>query len=526
MTNSVAEIENAEVILVIGSNTPENHPIVALHVKRAVRFRGAKLIVADPRRIELTQFATVHMQQAYGTDVALLNGLMHIILKEGLGDDAFIAERTEGFEELKRTVATYTPEFVSQVTGVPVEDLHEAARLYASAERATILYAMGITQHVTGTDNVLSIANLAMLTGNVGKESTGVNPLRGQSNVQGACDLGALPNVYPGYQRVTEPEVRRKFENAWGVELSDTVGLTVVEMMDAAAEGRLKAMYIVGENPMMTDPDLSHIKEGLGLLDLLVVQDLFMTETAELADVVLPASSFAEKEGTFTNTERRVQRVRKAIEPVGDSRPDWEILCDLSSRMGYPMEYAFPSEIMEEIASLTPSYGGMHYDRLEGEGLQWPCPDRSHPGTKFLHKDRFARGLGKFHAVEYIEPREQPDDEYPMVLSTGRVLYHFHSVLSRKASGLNEIYPEGTVEINPADAERLGIRHGEMARVTSRRGSVLAKAEVGDKPLAGTVFMTFHFKEAAANLLTIRALDPVAKIPEYKVCAVRVDRAA
>ena len=526
MTNSVAEIEDADVIFVIGSNTTENHPIVALHVKRAVRFQGAKLIVADPRRIELTEFADLHVRQAYGSDVALLNGLMHIILKEGLQDADFVATRTEGIEDLKRAVEEYTPESVSQITGVAVEDLYEAARLYATAEKATILYAMGITQHTTGTDNVLALANLAMLTGNMGKESTGVNPLRGQSNVQGACDLGALPNVYPGYQKVIEPEVCRKFEQAWGVELSDAVGLTVVEMMDAAEEGRLKAMYIVGENPMMTDPDLAHIKEGLGRLDFLVVQDMFMTETAELADVVLPAASFAEKEGTFTNTERRVQRVRKAIEPIGDSRSDWEILCDLATRMGYPMSYASPSEIMEEIASLTPSYGGMHYDRLEGEGLQWPCLDRSHPGTKYLHKDRFARGLGKFHAVKYIEPRELPDDEYPMVLSTGRVLYHFHSVMSRKAPGLNEIYPEGTVEINPEDAERLGIRNGEMARVTSRRGSVLAKAEVKQTPPAGTVFMTFHFREAAANLLTIRALDPVAKIPEYKVCAVRVDRAA
>ena len=523
MTNSIAEIAGAEVILVIDSNTTENHPVLSLNVKRAVREGKARLIVADPRRIELTRFAHVHLRHECGTDAALLNGLMHIIVREGLHDRKFIEERTEGFEALEQTVERYTPEHVSRITGVPAADLHRAARLYATADRATILYAMGITQHTTGTDNVLSVANLAMLTGNVGKESAGVNPLRGQNNVQGACDMGGLPNLYPGYQKVDDPAVREKFEQAWGVPLSGDVGLTLVEMMNAAAEGKVRGMYFMGENPLLSDPDANHIKEALENLDFLVVQDIFLTETAEMADVVLPAASFAEKDGTVTNTERRVQRIRKALEPVGESREDAHILCDLAGRMGHPMDYASAAEILDEIASVTPSYGGMHYDRLEGDGLQWPCLDHDHPGTPYLHKDKFARGLGKFHAVEYIEPDEQVDDEYPLVLTTGRVLYHYHTVMTRKVPGLNALSPEGTVEIHLEDAAHLGIENGALAKVSSRRGSIVARAEVSDTPPAGTVFTTFHFAEAAANLLTNPALDPVAKIPEFKYCAVRVE---
>jgi formate dehydrogenase alpha subunit len=523
MTNSIAEIENADVIFVIGSNTTENHPVLSLYVKRAVRERGAKLIVADPRRIPLTEFAHMHLRHGCGTDTALLNGLMHVIVREELHDQVFIEERTEGFDELEQALARYTPEFVSGVTGVSRDDLVEAARLYAAAEKATILYAMGITQHTTGTDNVLAVANLAMLTGQIGRESTGVNPLRGQNNVQGACDMGGLPNVYPGYQRVDDAAARERFEQAWGVCLSDKPGLTLVEMMHAAGEGKIRAMYFMGENPLLTDPDANHIREALENLDFLVVQDIFLTETAELADVVLPAASFAEKDGTVTNTERRVQRMHQAIEPVGEARPDWRVLCDLATRMGYETVYDSPSQILEEIASLTPSYGGIAYDRLEGDGLQWPCPDRSHAGTPYLHAGRFARGRGKFHVVEYIEPAEAVDEAYPLVLTTGRVLYHYHTVISRKAPGLNALYPEEMVEIHPADAEHLGIEAGALVRVASRRGSVVAKAEVVDRPPEGTVFMTFHFAESAANLLTNAALDPVAKIPEYKVCAVKVE---
>ena len=525
MTNSIEEIANADCILVTGSNTTENHPIVALRIKEAVMKNGAKLIVADPRRIELVEFATIWLRQKPGTDVALFNGIMNVIISEGLYDEEFIRSRTEGFEEFKEFIRDYTPEAVERITGVPASKIIEAARLYAKAERASIIYSMGITQHTTGTDNVLALANLAMLTGNVGKESTGVNPLRGQNNVQGACDLGALPNVLPGYQRVDDPEIRGKFERAWGVKLPEKPGLTVVEMMHAAEEGGIKAMYIMGENPALSDPNLNRTRKALEKLEFLVVQDIFLTETAEYADVVLPAASSFEKDGTFTNTERRVQRVRKAIDPPGEAMPDWRIICELAKRMGYEMDYDSPAQIMDEIASLTPIYGGISYDRLENGGLQWPCPDRSHPGTKFLHKDRFARGLGLFHITPYKPPAEEPDEEYPLILTTGRVLYHWHTrSMTSRVEGLNEIYPEGLIEISPEDAEELGIRDGEMVRVRSRRGETTAKAQVTERVPKGTVFMTFHFREAAANLLTNDALDPVAKIPELKVCAVRVEK--
>jgi predicted molibdopterin-dependent oxidoreductase YjgC len=384
---------------------------------------------------------------------------------------------------------------------------------------------MGITQHATGTNNVLALANLAMAAGQVGKPFSGVNPLRGQNNVQGACDMGGLPNVFTGYQRVDDPAVRQKFEKAWGVPLSSRPGLTLMEMMKAIGEGKLKALFILGENPLLSDPNANQVKEELKHLDLLVVQDIFLSETAELAHVVLPGVSFAEKDGTFTNTERRVQRVRKAIEPLGNARPDWQTICDFSSRLGYPMHYGSPAEIMEEIASLTPSYGGIRYERLEGLGLQWPCPTPDHPGTPFLHKDKFTRGRGKFHVTPYVPAPELPDGEYPFLLTTGRVLYHYHTMISRKSKGLSEIYPEGVVEINPEDAVRLEIRPDNgLVEIASRRGKVLVKAKVVDTVPPGVVFMTFHFKEAAANLLTHDGLDPVAKIPGLKVCAVKIQR--
>ncbi len=527
MTNSIKEIAEASAIYLTGSNTTENHPIIALEIKKAVTKKGAKLIVADPREIELVKYATLWLRQRPGTDVALFNGLMNVIITEGLEDKEFIAQRTEGYEEFKNTVLRYTPEVVEKITGVPAEDIKKAARIYATAPTTSLIYSMGITQHTTGTDNVLCTANIAMLTGNVGKENTGVNPLRGQSNVQGACDLGALPNFYSGYQKVTDTSVKDKFSKAWGVDLSDQEGLTVVEILNAAYEGKIRGLFIMAENPAMSDPDLNHAREALKRTEFLVVSDIFMSETAELADVVLPGVTVAEKDGTITNTERRVQRVRKTIEPLADSKPEWQIICELAQKMGYKMNYNHPGEIMEEIAQLTPIYGGIHYNRLDDGGLQWPCPDAHHPGTKYLHKDKFSRGKGKFFAVEYKEAAELPDEEYPFIFTTGRVLYHFHTgTITRRSKGLNEIYPEPLVEINPQDAEELKVKEGELVEVASRRGKIRAKVQVTEKSGKGVVFMSFHFREAAANLLTNAALDPVSKIPEYKVCAVKVQKIA
>jgi formate dehydrogenase alpha subunit len=525
MTNSIGEMEHTEVFLVTGSNTTENHPIVALRIKKAVRERGAKLIVIDPREIELAKIAHIWLRPTPGTDVIWLNGLMNIILEENLWDRAYVKERTEGFAGLKEAVQKYTPEYVEKLTGIPQDELREVARVYASAEKAGIFYAMGITQHVTGTDNVRSIANLAMLCGNVGVESGGVNPLRGQNNVQGACDMGALPNVLSGYQSVTDPATIKKFEENWGVPLSSHPGLTVIEMMQGALEGNVKAMYIMGENPMVTDPDLTHVEEALKKLELLVVQDLFLTETAKLAHVVLPSASSAEKEGTFTNTERRVQRVRKALEPVGECKTDSEIITSLSKQLGYEMNYKDASEIMEEIAACTPLYGGIAYDRLEKEGLQWPCPSKDHPGIRYLHKDRFTRGRGLFQPVEYQSPAELPDAEYPFILSTGRILYHYHaSSMSRRSEGLKDLSPEAHAEINPADAQKLGIEDGTLVRVTSRRGQVELKARITERSPVGVVFIHFHYSEVAVNTLMHLTLDPVGKIPEFKVCAVKVEK--
>jgi formate dehydrogenase major subunit len=526
MTNSIEELEYTDLILTTGTNTTENHPIIGMKVKRAIRQRGTKLIVIDPREIDLVKYADIWLCQKPGTDVAVFNGLMNVIITEGLYDKKYVDERTEGYDALKATVEKYTPEYVEKISGVPAEDLKKAARLYAKAKRASLVYAMGITQHISGTDNVKTCANLAMLCGNVGIEGGGVNPLRGQNNVQGACDMGALPNVFPAYQQVANEEARKRFESAWQATLSPKPGLTLVEIMNAAGSGKIKALYIMGENPLVSDPDLHHVKEELKKLDLLVVQDIFLTETAQLADVILPSASFAEKDGTFTNTERRVQRVRKVIEPPGEAKPDWKIITELATKMGYPMGYSSAQQIFEEIISLTPSYGGITYRRIEKEGLQWPCPTHEHHGTKFLHKDRFSRGRGLFHAIEYIQPNELPDADFPLILSTGRVLYHYHTgTMTRRALGPSERYPESLVEINPADAAKLGISDGQMVKVTSRRGTIQAKALITRKSPAGTIFMNFHFAETAVNLLTNPALDPTGKIPEYKVCAVKLEAA-
>ncbi len=526
MTNSIDEIEYTDLIVATGTNTTENHPIVGMKVKRAVRQHGTKLIVIDPRRIDLVKYADLWLRQKPGTDVAVFNGLMNVMIAENLYDQEYVEKRTEGFAALKKIVEKYPPEYVEEISGVPAEDLRTAARMYGGAKRASILYAMGITQHITGTDNVKSVANLSMLGGNVGIEGGGVNPLRGQNNVQGACDMGALPNVYPAYQQVAGDEARIKFEKSWGVKLSARPGLTIMEMMDGAHKGSIKGMYIMGENPMISDPDLAHVEASLRKLDFLVVQDIFLTETARLADVVLPSACFAEKDGTFTNTERRIQRIREAVSPPGEAKSDWEIIAALAGRMGYAMNYSSAQEIMEEITRVTPSYSGITYKRLEKNGLQWPCPTPDHKGTKYLHKDRFTRGLGLFHAIEYIPPAELPDESYPLLLSTGRVLYHYHTgTMTRQSKGATERYPESLVEINPQDADRLGIFDGQMVKVTSRRGELQAKAKLTERSAAGAIFMNFHFHEAAVNLLTNPVLDPIGKIPEYKVCAVRVEAA-
>ena len=526
MTNSIEEIEFTDVILATGTNTTENHPVISSRIKRAVRQRGTKLVVIDPREIDLVRYATLWLRQKPGTDVAVLNGLMNVIIAEGIFAKGYVEKRTEGFDALKKVVEKYTPKYVESISGVPAEELKKAARLYALAERASLLYAMGITQHTTGTDNVKSCANLALLCGKVGIEGGGVNPLRGQNNVQGACDMGALPNVFPAYQPVASDDVRAKFEKAWNATLPKKPGKTVVEIMDGAYRGEIKAVYIMGENPLLSDPDLTHVEASLKRLDFLLVQDIFLTETARFADVVLPSACFAEKDGTFTNTERRVQRVRKAIPAPGLAKADWEIIAGISAKMGYPMVYTSAGEIMAEINQVTPSYAGITYDRLEKEGIQWPCPDIAHPGTRFLHKDRFSRGLGLFHAIEYLPPAELPDQEYPLLLSTGRVLYHYHTgTMTRLSRGSMERCPESLVEIHPLDAEKLGLKDGQMVRVTSRRGTLQARAKVTTRSDVGTIFMNFHFHEAAVNLLTNPVLDPIGKIPEYKVCAVRVEAA-
>ncbi|OPX88758.1 MAG: Formate dehydrogenase H [Pelotomaculum sp. PtaB.Bin104] len=525
MTNSIQEIADADFILAIGTNTFDAHPIVGIQVKKAVR-KGATLVVVDPRQTDVAKLARYHLQIQSGTDIALFNGIAHVIIAEGLMNQEFIEERTEDFATLKETVAGYTPEAVAAITGVPAEAIREVARGYALAKNATILYTMGLTQHICGAHNVLAIANLTLLTGQIGKLSSGVNPLRGQNNVQGACDMGALPNVFSGYQPVNVEANRAKFSAAWQVgELPDKPGLTVGEIIDEAGRG-IKGIYIMGENPVLSDPDANHVVHALEELEFLVVQDIFLTETAQLADVVLPGASFAEKDGTFSNTERRVQRVRKAIEPIGNSKADWEIICLVAKAMGYPMSYGSPGEIMGEIAGVTPSYGGISYARLEESGLQWPCPTPGHPGTKFLHSGKFSRGLGKFHAVEHIPPNELPDQEYPFILSTGRRRYHYHTGTMTQRTGTMEVfYPAEYLEINGSDAEKLGIADGDRVRVASRRGQVEVEARVTSTITPGMVFTSFQYPDVPINKLTNPARDPVSKIPEYKVCAVKLEKA-
>ena len=526
MTNSVNEIAEASCIFAIGTNTTRAHPVIGLRVKRAVR-DGAKLIVANPKRIDLCRFADVFLQIKPGTDVALLLGMMKVIVAEGLADEKYISERTENINALETSLAEFSLEKAAEITGVDAELIAEAARIFAQNSPASILYTMGVTQHTHGTDNVLSIANLAMLTGSVGKYAAGVNPLRGQNNVQGACDMGALPNVYPGYQKVMLPEVKEKFDKAWGADLSDAAGLTHTEIIDAVLEGSVKALYLLGENPVLSEANASHTEKAFEKAEFIVCQDIFLSESAQLADVVLPAVSFAEKDGTFTNTERRVQRVRKAIPAIGDAKPDWWILCEIAKRMGADgFDFDNAEGIFDEITSLTPSYGGISYKRIDKDGLQWPCPTTDHPGTPYLHKENFAlpSGKGKFVPIAYRESAELPDDEYPLLLTTDRSLYHYHtSTMTMRVDGLKALNDRELLKIHPDDASKYGIDNGQMVTAVSRRGRVDVEAEVTDICPPGVVSMTFHFAEARTNLLTNNAIDPVAKIPETKVCAIRIE---
>ncbi|MDP2240197.1 MAG: formate dehydrogenase subunit alpha [Burkholderiales bacterium] len=526
MTNPSDDLLDAEVILVTGSNTTENHPIIGLKIREAVA-RGAKLVLFDPRKIQLSEIATVWARQKPGTDVAWINGLLHVIIREGLMKTEFIKSRTEGFEAVEKLVAWYTPERVSEITGVAAELIVEAAHLYATAERAAIVYSMGITQHTTGVDNVRSLANLAMLTGQIGRPGTGVNPLRGQNNVQGACDMGSLPDVFTGYQKVADAAARAKFEKGWGVKLTDKPGLMVTQMFPAALDGKIKALYIMGENPVLSDADITHVVKALEKLEFLVVQDIFLTETAKLAHVVLPASSYAERDGNYTNTERRVQMTKPAVPPPGHARRDWEIICDVSTALGYPMSYASTAAVDEEMRGLTPSYAGISHARLEaGAQLHWPCASEDHLGTPILHREQFTRGLGQFHPVEYQPAAEETDASFPVVLTTGRMLEHYHTgTMTRRSKGLHGLVPGPFVEVNGADAKKIRVKDGDSVRVTSRRGSIVLAAKVGSRVDAGVLFIPFHFWEAAANVLTNSAYDPVARIPEFKVCAVRLERA-
>lgn len=523
MTNPIADItEDVDMILLVGSNPEEAHPVIGAQIRQAIQ-RGTQVVVVDPRKINLVKDSALHLQVQAGTNVAFANGMMHVILKEGLADHHFIEERTEGFLDLEKMVADYTPEKVAEICHIHPEDLIQAARMYAKAEKAPIIYCLGVTEHSTGTEGVMSMSNLAMLVGKVGKPGCGVNPLRGQNNVQGACDMGCMPYDFPGYQKVNNPEVIDKFEKAWHVPLNRNTGLTSTKVLPAATAGNVKGLYIFGEDPIVTDPDTGHVRQALESLDFLVVQELFMTETAAYADVVLPGISYAEKDGTFTNTERRVQRVRKAVEPRGQAREDYEIFCEVMTRMGYPCAYESAKEIMKEISAVTPSFGGINYERLEKESLQWPCRSLTDPGTPIMHVGSFARGKGLFKAIPYKQAQELPDEEYPYLMSTGRMLYHYNTrAMTGRTEGINQIANHSYIEINAVDAQALGIQEGDKVEVHSRRGKIETYAAVGNRVFPQEVFMTFHFPDGNVNEITNAVFDDIATIPEYKVCAVAI----
>jgi predicted molibdopterin-dependent oxidoreductase YjgC len=525
MTNSILELEGADVIIVSGSNTTETHPIIASTIRRAVK-KGATLIVIDPRRTDMARLAHLHLRLRVGTDIALVNAMMNHIIREGMHNQAFIAEHTEGFETLAQHLASYTPEYGEKVTQIPASAIRTAASLYARARNASICYTMGVTQHTCGVNNVMSLANLVMLCGHIGRPSTGLNPLRGQNNVQGACDMGALPNVFTAYQRVGDPAVQEKFSRAWGVPLPDKPGITITEAFDRFG-GQIKAFICFGENPAVSEPDVGHAQASMSKLEFMCVMDIFLTETAQMADVVLPCAAFAEVDGTVTNTERKVMRMRKAVEPPGQARPGWWILSELARRVGYDLNCRDARQIWDqEIAVLSPTMAGINYDLLERQACQWPKPTLEHPGTPYLHKDgNFTRGKGAFQVIAHTEPAESPDSDFPLWLTTGRRLQQYHtSTMTRRATGLNDILPEDRIEISPEDAKALGLKDGDEVMVRSRRGQVRTKAMITDRAPRGAVFMSFHFWEANANVLTHAALDPLCKIPEYKACAVRVER--
>ncbi len=525
MTNSVAEIKDVDTLFIIGSNPTEAHPIIGMEMKKALR-KGAKLVVCDPRVTWMARRADVHIKHRPGTDNFLLNAMMNYIIEQGLHDQAFVNERCESFEEFRENLKGYSVEEAAEVCGVEADDIRRAAEMYAKGTPSSIFYTLGITEHTCGTENVQNLANLAMLCGQIGKASSGVNPLRGQNNVQGGCDMGAIHTVFPGYQKVADEAVRAKFGKAWGVEIPTNVGGRVTDFIEKAGEGVLKAFYVLGEDPVLSEPNQAKVIESLEKLDFLLVQEIFMSETAKLADVVLPATCFAEKDGTFTNSERRVQRVRKAVDAPGQARPDWQIICDVSTAMGYPMRYESASEVFDEMCSLTPSYGGMSFERIDKVGLQWPCPTPDHPGTQYLHEGRFTRGRGLMHVIKFRPPAEVPDDEFPFTLSTGRTLYNYNiGNMTRKSAAIAQKQDENFVELHPGDAERLGVSNGGLARVSTRRGSVVVRAHVGDKVRPGCLWMPFHFVESSTNRLTNDAFDNVTRTGEYKACAARVERA-
>ncbi len=525
MTNSIAEIKGVQTLFVIGANPTEAHPIVGLEMKKALR-RGAKLVVCDPRKTWIARRADLHIQHLPGTDNFLINAMMNHLIENTLYDEAFVAERCEGFEALRDNVKEYPVEEAARVCGVRAEDIRLAAEMYARGNPSAIFYTLGITEHTCGTENVQNLANLSMLCGQIGKPSSGVNPLRGQNNVQGGCDMGAIHSVLPGYQRVADPAMREKFSRAWGVEIPTNTGGRVTDFIEQAEAGMLKAFYVFGEDPVMSEPNQAKVIESLDKLEFLVVQEIFMSETAKMADVILPATCYAEKDGTFTNTERRVQRVRKAVEPPGQARADWQIICDVSAALGYPMEYPSPAEIFAEMAALNPAYAGISYQRIDAAGLQWPCPTPDHPGTPYLHEGRFTRGKGLLQAIRFRPAAELPDEAYPFVLSTGRTLYNYNiGNMTRKSPTISQKEDRNFVELHPEDARRLGIADGGRARVTTRRGSLVVTAHVRDKVRPGALWMPFHFVEASTNYLTNDAFDNVTRTAEYKVCAAKVERA-
>lgn len=523
-TNSLQQMTDIDTIFLIGSNTTEAHPVVSLYLKKAIQ-NGAKIVVADPRQIWFAERSDIWLNLKPGSNIALLNGIINVILENGWENKQFIEDRTEGFVELKAKVSEYPLPRVEQLTGVAEEKIVEAARLYALAEKSMIVYGLGVTEHLTGTENAMAIANLALVCGQIGRTSTGIMALRGQNNVQGASDLGPLPTHLPGYQPLNDPICRETFENKWSVSIKEKPGLKSIEMLDECAKGNFKALYILGEDPAQTDPDLHHVRKSLENIDFLVVQDIFHTETTRYADVVLPGASFAEKDGTFTNGERRVQRIRKAIEPVA-GLADWQVICEISTRMGYPMTYSHPSEIMAEIASLVPSYGGISYPRIEKKGIQWPCPTGDHPGTETLYTEQFPRpgGLAQFQVLDHLGPGEVPNDDYPFTLITGRRREHYNNgSQTRHAMGLNDLLPEELVEINPKDASSLGIDNHSWVKVSSRRGAIEVRAKVTERSQKGNVFMSFHHQNALTNILTSSHRCRISGTPEYKACAVVIE---